>query len=57
MRIYLDLGQDYGKIKPQVWNSVGNNWDEVFKHLKVNVKTDVHIRNSAVLSKSFEEGD
>lgn len=43
--------------EPQVWNSVGNNWEEVFKHLKVNVKTDVHIRNSAILSKSLEEGD
>lgn len=41
----------------QAWNSVGNNWEEIFKYLKVNVTTSVHIKNSAILSKSFEEGD
>ncbi|MCO5387496.1 Ger(x)C family spore germination protein [Desulfosporosinus sp.] len=41
----------------QVWNDVGNNWDEVFKDLKVNVQTTVHIKNSAMLSKSSKEGD
>ncbi|SHI95040.1 Ger(x)C family spore germination protein [Desulfosporosinus lacus] len=41
----------------QVWNDVGNNWDEVFKDLKVNVQTAVHIKNSAMLSKSSKEGD
>lgn len=43
--------------KAQVWNSVGNNWEEVFKGLRVNVKTKIHIKNSAVLSKSSQEGD
>lgn len=41
----------------KVWNSVSNNWEEIFKDLKVNVKTRVHIKNSAILSKSFEKGD
>jgi spore germination protein KC len=43
--------------KPQEWNSVSSNWEEVFKDLEVNIKTNVHIKNSAMLSKSFEEGD
>lgn len=43
--------------KAQVWNSVDNNWEEVFKGLRVNVKTKIHIKNSAVLSKSSQEGD
>lgn len=43
--------------KAQVWNEVGNNWEEIFKNLKVNVKTNVHIKNSAIFSKPFEEGD
>jgi spore germination protein KC len=43
--------------KAQVWNSVGDNWGEVFQHLKVNVNTRVHIKNSAALSKSLLEGD
>jgi len=43
--------------KVQAWNNVGNNWDEVFKDLKVTVKTNVHIKNSAMLSKSFGEGE
>lgn len=42
--------------KAQVWNTVGNNWEDVFKDLKVNVNTRVHIKNSAVLSKSSEKG-
>jgi spore germination protein KC len=41
----------------QAWNSIGDNWEEIFKEMKVNVKTSVHIKNSAILSKSFEEGD
>ena len=51
------FGAKLQEEKPQEWNSVSNNWEEVFKDLKVNVKTNVHIKNSALLSKSFEEGD
>lgn len=43
--------------KAEVWNSIGDNWEEVFKDLKVNVKTRVHIKSSAVLSKPLKEGD
>lgn len=42
----------------KVWNSVENNWEEhTFKNLKVDVEAKVHIKNSAMLSKSFEEGE
>lgn len=51
------FGAKLREDKIQTWNSVGNNWDEVFKDLKVNVKTKVHIKNSAILSKNLEAGD
>lgn len=41
----------------QVWDSVGNDWEEVFKDLNVNVTTKVHIKSSSILSKSFEKGN
>ena len=43
--------------KKQEWNKVENNWNEVFKDLKVNIKTNVQIRGSALLSKNIGEGD
>ena len=51
------FGAKLRETNTQVWDNVGNNWDEVFKDLKVNVETRVHIKNSALLSKSSEEGD
>ncbi len=44
------FGEELRENKAQVWKSVGNNWEDIFKHLTVNVKMDVHIKNSAVLS-------
>lgn len=41
----------------KTWNLVRSNWGQTFKDLKVNVQTKVHIRNSAVISKSVQEGD
>ncbi len=43
--------------KAEEWNKVENNWEEVFKDLKVNIKTNVNIKGSALLSKTFGEGD
>ena len=51
------FGAKLWEDKAQVWNNVGNNWEEIFKDLRVNVKAKVHIKNSAILSKSFEKGD
>jgi spore germination protein KC len=53
----LGFGAKLREDKAQVWNTVSNNWEEVFKDLRVNVKARVHIKNSAKLSKSFEKGD
>ncbi|HEX2946926.1 MAG TPA: Ger(x)C family spore germination protein [Clostridia bacterium] len=39
------------------WDNMSENWEEIFKDLKVKVKTRVHIKNSATLAKSFEKGD
>ena len=51
------FGETLREDNVQVWNSVGDSWEEVFKDLKVNVNTKVHIKNSALLSKSSEVGD
>lgn len=51
------FGAKLREDKTEVWNRVSSNWEEIFKNLKVNVKTKVHIRNSAMLSKPLEEGE
>jgi len=51
------FGSRLWEEEPEVWKSVSDNWEEVFKSLKVNVKTSVHIKNSGILSKSLEEGE
>ncbi|MDV3429671.1 MAG: Ger(x)C family spore germination protein [Bacillota bacterium] len=51
------FGEKLRENKVKAWNSVSNNWDETFKYLKVNVKTRMHIKNSALLSKTLKEGD
>lgn len=51
------FGKALQENKPQTWNSVSGNWENTFKNLEVNVTTKVHIRNSAVLSKTLKEGD
>ena len=49
------FGSKLREDKIEVWNLVSSNWEETFKNLKVNVKTKVHIKNSAMLSKPLEE--
>lgn len=44
------FGEKLREDKAQVWKSVENNWEKVFKDLKVNVEMSVHIKNSAMLS-------
>lgn len=43
--------------KPKVWKNMRSDWEEVFKNLKVNVKTKLHIKGSSVLSKTIGEGE
>ena len=51
------FGTKMREDKSKIWDRVKNNWEEIFKDLPVNVKTKVHIKNSAVLSKPVEEGE
>ncbi|WP_425802872.1 Ger(x)C family spore germination protein [Desulfitobacterium sp. Sab5] len=39
------------------WKRVSSNWEEIFKDLRVNVTTRIHIRNSAMISKPLEIGE
>ena len=61
------MQQDYGldvfgfaaRIRgdhPRVWNGIANQWDDIFKGLKVDIQPKVHIRNSAMLSKPLKVG-
>lgn len=51
------FGTKLWENEPKTWKDVSSNWEEVFKYLKVNVKAEVYIKNSAVLSKTLSEGD
>lgn len=43
--------------KPKVWKTVEYDWENKFKDAYVKVDMDIHIRNSAMLSKPLEIGD
>ena len=43
--------------KPKTWRAVEKNWQESFRTIHVDVKVNVYIRNSGILSKPLEEGD
>lgn len=51
------FGSKFWEDEAKVWKSISNNWDGIFKNLKVNVTTKVHIKNSAILSSPIKEGD
>lgn len=39
---------------PNEWDKIKNNWDELFKKVKVNVKAEINIKNSGVTNKPQE---
>lgn len=43
--------------KSKTWHDIENNWEEIFRNIKVNVSTQVHIKNSAILSKTLGKED
>ncbi|MEN6325642.1 MAG: Ger(x)C family spore germination protein [Syntrophomonas sp.] len=49
----VKLREDHNKV----WNEVSEHWEERFKDINITVKTKVHIRNSAMLSKPLEVSD
>ncbi len=53
----FEFGSKLQQDNVKEWNLVSNNWEQIFKDLKVNVQTKIHIKNSAVISKSVQEGD
>lgn len=42
---------------PSLWKKIHSDWDTMFKHLDVKVKSTVEIENSALLSKPVKVGD
>lgn len=51
------FGPKLNESYPKVWKSVSNNWGEVFKDIKVNVNTKVHIKNSGITSNTLREAE
>lgn len=46
------------KIKmPSLWKEIEPKWDEVFKTVDVNVKSNINIKNTAYTSKPIKAGD
>lgn len=41
---------------PKTFISVSNNWDEVFRLIRINVNTQINIKNSAALSQVVQAG-
>lgn len=39
---------------PKLWKTIEDDWDTIFMDLDVNVKSDIHIRNSGHFSKPIE---
>ena len=51
------FGAKVREDKPEVWSAVGEEWENYFKNLRINIKTRVHIRDSAMTSKPLTIGD
>ena len=39
---------------PKLWKSIEDQWDEIFADLELNIKCNIHIRNSGHFSKPIE---
>jgi spore germination protein KC len=50
------FGDKLRKGNPSAWEKIEQDWSNIFKDIKVNVDTKVHIKNSAMLSKPLEVG-
>lgn len=53
----LGFGEKLHEDNAKAWNIVSDDWEDIFKDLRVNVKTRVHIKNSAIISEPIKEGD
>lgn len=48
------FGNTIRQRDPEIWKKIENDWDQLFKELKVNIKSEVNIRNSGHFSKPIE---
>jgi spore germination protein KC len=53
----FEFGENLRENEPKIWNRIGNNWDNKFKDLKVNVKAKVKIKGSGTYSESIKMGE
>lgn len=51
------FGEKLREDKLKVWKNFDNDWEKKFRDIHVAVNMNVHIRNSAMLSKPLELGD
>ncbi|HEX2927123.1 MAG TPA: Ger(x)C family spore germination protein [Ruminiclostridium sp.] len=51
----LGFGKMLKADMPGVWRRSSRDWDEIFKSLEVNVKVDITLRNSALVSKAIKK--
>lgn len=49
------FGQAIYEADPIAWKQLKGNWDEVFSHLPITIKSKVHIRRTGTVNKSFLE--
>lgn len=51
------FGTEIHRSMPRKWKKIENNWDELFKKLKVSVTSEINIKNSGVINKPLEESE
>lgn len=51
------FGEKLWEDNPDVFKKTGNNWDTVFRDMKVNVKIRIRIKNSAEIIEPIGEGE
>lgn len=51
------FGTKINESNPKLWKKISPSWDSQFRTLKVNVAASIHIRNSAMTSKTIESGE
>ncbi len=51
------FGESIKNKMPSTWRSISADWDDLFKELDVNVKSEVDIRSSGFINKPIENGE
>ena len=53
----LGFGSTVKAEMPKLWKKIGNQWDDMFKNIDVNVEISMDIYNSGLLYKKIKVGD